>query len=514
MRLINTTTLELKEFHGPKIPPYAILSHVWSPGQEVTYEEYITSSAQERSGYRKVFELCRLCREGFDLRHLQSLVVTESNRSIFAHTQQLLTDDWLQAFEGVQTAIHWAWIDTCCIDQSSSSELSEAIKSMFKWYKNAAVCLVFMPDVDGSNSITQGYAPFHEAHFLSSRWFTRGWTLQELIAPSSIVFYNSDFSPIGNANKTVIHSPEEWIATSGSLHNLIHRATGIDKDVLHDALHDIVNDICIAKRMSWASKRETTKPEDIAYCLIGIFRVNLTLEYGEGAVVAFSRLQRALISRTTDECIYLGFPSTSGVRYGLLSRNPSDFQQCQNVKKCTLETLFSSRATFAMGPRGGEMSLEVPHGIRQKWSSGYWLMYPLAHTMEHGSTCYMVICVEKSNSKYADNADRARKMDVRAFTSESHLLAFERALRGLSPETYATIDTSIPSTLKSTFRQRLTKILMRIVNSILAPARVKLYFSTEERVWKSWRGNITEGFSRSQMGDIIYGEPVQLLTIP
>ncbi|KAI0432190.1 hypothetical protein F5Y09DRAFT_329777 [Xylaria sp. FL1042] len=150
--------------------------------------------------------------------------------------------------------IEFAWIDTCCIDKSSSSELSEAINSMYRWYQQAEVCYVFLSDLDMS------FAPF-EPVFPGSKWFTRGWCVQELIAP-----------PRAQADLT----------------DLISKITGINKEVL---------------KISWAAQRETTREEDKAYCLFGILNIFMPILYGE-ASKAFMRLQGEIIKVSNDLSIF------------------------------------------------------------------------------------------------------------------------------------------------------------------------------------------------------------------
>lgn len=161
------------------------------------------------------------------------------------------------------------WIDTCCIDQRSSAELSEAINSMFAIYARAHVCYAYLADVDGP------------AAFSTSRWFKRGWTLQELIAPRSLEFFASDWSHIGDKETTK---------------NIIHAVTGIDSAVL---IHEKrVSTFSHATIMSYAAGRETTRPEDRAYSLMGLFGVHMPVIYGEGGKNAFLRLQYEILSRS------------------------------------------------------------------------------------------------------------------------------------------------------------------------------------------------------------------------
>src|SRR5436190_6493763 len=227
MRLLNVNTLSLEMFNGRHFPRYAILSHTWREGEEVTFEELGTESAKLKLGYAKITQSCRIA---------------------------------------AQREFRYIWIDTCCIDKRNSAELSEAINSMFEWYRRSVVCYAYLEDVDldGSN-------------FANAKWFTRGWTLQELVAPHKVVFYSRYWTTLGDKR---------------NLSSKISQITGIDKLILE---HDKdLQDVSVARRMSWASRRSTTRIEDEAYCLLGIFNVNMPLLYGEGDR-AFLRLQEEIV---------------------------------------------------------------------------------------------------------------------------------------------------------------------------------------------------------------------------
>ncbi|KAK0648712.1 heterokaryon incompatibility protein-domain-containing protein [Cercophora newfieldiana] len=243
MRLLNTTTIRLEEFNEAICPPYAILSHTWGD-EEVSFQEMqLEKHPIWKAGYPKIIETCR---------------------------------------EALEHHLHYAWIDTCCIDKSSSAELSEAINSMFQWYAKASICFAFLSD------IPVGVDPFET---MNSRWYTRGWTLQELIAPRIILFYNSDWEMIGSRD---------------DLRYKISASTGIDAHFLRDHIPDIhleLSSASIAQRMSWAAGRQTTRTEDMAYCLLGIFGINMPLLYGEGER-AFIRLQEEIIRHTNDHSIF------------------------------------------------------------------------------------------------------------------------------------------------------------------------------------------------------------------
>ena len=216
------------------IPPYAILSHTWGADtDEVTFKDLISGTGKDRPGYEKI----RFCGE-------------QARR------------DSLQYF----------WVDTCCIDKSNNNELSEAINSMFRWYRNAAKCYVYLSDVSRPALQAVNQLPW-ELAFRKSRWFTRGWTLQELIAPTSVEFFSKEGEQLGDKS---------------SLSRHIHEITGIPIKVLQGGPQ---SDFSVTERMSWADKRETTREEDKAYSLLGIFDVYMPLIYGEGRDSAFKRLR-------------------------------------------------------------------------------------------------------------------------------------------------------------------------------------------------------------------------------
>ncbi|KAI5990178.1 hypothetical protein EDD15DRAFT_2136356, partial [Pisolithus albus] len=172
----------------------------------------------------------------------------------------------------------WAWSDTCCIDKDSSAELQEAIGSMFSWYHRSAQTIAYLSDVFDADSL------------VSSVWFTRGWTLQELLASHTILFYTYDWS-LYSTSDAVDHKSDPvlleklQIATGIAKHHLTNFCPGMD-----DA----------RSRLHWASRRRTTRPEDIAYSLFGIFQVHLPIFYGESAQNALGRLLVEIISRSGD----------------------------------------------------------------------------------------------------------------------------------------------------------------------------------------------------------------------
>jgi hypothetical protein len=237
MRLLRLQggALSLVEFRGSDIPPYAILSHTWGPdNEEVTFQDVKHCANHAKIGYRKLF-FCG---------------------------QQAKRDN-----------LDYFWVDTCCIDKTNLPELTESINSMFKWYQNADRCYVYLSDVIRGENI-QGVQKWKSA-FRKSRWFTRGWTLQELIAPRVVEFYSSDGVYLGD-KQTLRHS--------------IHKITVIPiKGFQEESFRFSIED-----RMSWLGTRETTVEEDTAYCLLGIFDIHMPLIYGEGRHHAMGRLRKEI----------------------------------------------------------------------------------------------------------------------------------------------------------------------------------------------------------------------------
>ncbi|EIW51966.1 uncharacterized protein TRAVEDRAFT_86424, partial [Trametes versicolor FP-101664 SS1] len=174
-----------------------------------------------------------------------------------------------------------AWNDTCCIDKTSSAELSEAINSMYEWYRLSDMCYVYLADVPDGDIARRG------SDFRGSSWHTRGWTLQELIAPEFVVFLTQTWCFLG---------------TKMSLASALARTSGIDFDILVGRARP--DSVSVARRMSWAAKRATTRVEDRAYSLMGIFGIHMPPIYGEGEK-AFIRLQEEILKTTPDQSIFV-----------------------------------------------------------------------------------------------------------------------------------------------------------------------------------------------------------------
>jgi hypothetical protein len=319
MWLINVKTYQLEEYIGEATPSYAILSHTWAEG-EVSFHELKNSiaAAKAKEGFHKIEHTCRLARKH---------------------------------------GLGYAWVDTCCINKESSAELQEAINSMFEWYRRAQRCYAYLCDVDygyyhhdrilkdlpqlflgDGDDVGPGSEPYHaplidfdrsevdigfgqsdqagelalldetdnDAHLelcrdrtkamlARSRWFRRAWTLQELIAPPQLDFYDTAWNLL---------SSRESIAT------LVYDITKVDLKILRasDAawskwnVRQELDAIPAARKMSWAAGRKCTRREDEAYALLGLFDVNMALLYGEGDK-AFIRLQEEILRHTKDVTI-------------------------------------------------------------------------------------------------------------------------------------------------------------------------------------------------------------------
>ncbi|EXA30607.1 hypothetical protein FOVG_18027 [Fusarium oxysporum f. sp. pisi HDV247] len=240
LRVGNEGEFSLAEFVGDNIPPYTILSHTWGEDcEEVTFKDLVEGTGKSKLGYEKI----RFCGK-------QS------------------ANDNLQFF----------WVDTCCIDKSSSAELLEAINSMFHWYHNAAKCYAYLSDVSISDSVrnTLSSQQTWKTAFRHSRWFTRGWTLQELVAPTCVEFFSLEGERLGDKESMVQE---------------IQEITGISIQALQGSP---LSRFGVDERMSWARSRDTKREEDAAYSLLGIFGVHMPLIYGEGRRNAFIRLKREI----------------------------------------------------------------------------------------------------------------------------------------------------------------------------------------------------------------------------
>jgi tetratricopeptide (TPR) repeat protein len=341
MRLLCFNQLNqpvLTDFRGKTIPPYAILSHRWGDA-EILLEDIGSGTYKEKEdGYRKL----QFCAE-----------------------------------QAAQDKLQYFWIDTCCIDRWNLHERSRAINSMFLWYKNATRCYVFLSDVSVPTATETLQRSSWETSFRASVWFTRGWTLQELIAPVSVEFFSCEGRQIGNKM---------------SLDQLVHEITSIPLAALRN---DPLDQFTTSERARWSKDRETTEDEDIVYCLLGVLDVSMPTSYGEGRESASRRLQAEVEAANSAPCI---IPFSQNDRF-----------VGRELQLAELEAkLFSDRQSTRLaivGPPGtgkSQLALEVAHRTRQKNKNG------------------LVFWVDASNrdSLYQSYASIAQKLSVPGWDDE------------------------------------------------------------------------------------------------
>lgn len=280
-----------EDFVGDNIPKYAILSHTWGADkEEVTFQDLMNRIGGSKSGYKKI-DFCRDQAERDGLRYF--------------------------------------WVDTCCIDKANSTELAEAINSMFRWYRNAAKCYVYLLDVSTNdhNQVDPSLQSWQSA-FRKSRWFTRGWTLQELIAPPLVEFFCSNSNRLGDKK---------------SLERQLSEITGIAVSALQG---NTLSTFSVKDRLSWAESRQTKREEDKAYSLLGIFDISMPLLYGEGAEKAFERLREELFKcsrkRQHDELSVFSYTPNPTKLPKTLRSQPSSVPSSRNPNSLDPELPFCS----------------------------------------------------------------------------------------------------------------------------------------------------------------------------
>jgi hypothetical protein len=226
MRLINVETMQLHYLPNADIVEieYATLSHTWGQ-HETTYQEWNNAQARDSDGAKKIRDACQVVKESLGLQ--------------------------------------WLWADTCCINKVDAEEVNEAVSSMFSWYQSSTVCLAYLSDVPTANTDNNELL---SSQVRNSRWFTRGWTLPELLAPSELIFHAADWTVLGRRDD--------------SLAELISEITGIDQAYLSGRKN--VQQASISKILSWMSNRKTSRVEDMVYCMLGILGIDMEIHYGEG----------------------------------------------------------------------------------------------------------------------------------------------------------------------------------------------------------------------------------------
>lgn len=270
-------------------PQYAILSHRWgADADEVTYLDVHGSiDTSRKRGHAKLVKFCK---------------------------------------EASKVGCIYGWADTCCIKKEDSSELTEAINSMYRWYQRSHKCIVYLHDVT------------REA-MMDSDWFTRGWTLQELIGASEAYFFDRDWERFG---------------TKSELLARLSIKTRIPETVLSDSRN--VSTCSVAQILSWAAGRKTKRDEDIAYSLLGILGVTMDSRYGEGTK-AFVRLQQAIMHKGKDESMF-AWAMEQEKPTGLFAPSPDSYSECTDVLK--------TRGSLGFSESNGELSIKLkilPHGM-------------------------------------------------------------------------------------------------------------------------------------------------------
>ncbi|KAF2647013.1 HET-domain-containing protein, partial [Lophiostoma macrostomum CBS 122681] len=233
-----------------EIPPYAILSHTWQKDQEVTFDEFLNNESKSKAGYAKI---------------------------------------WFCAQQAKRDGLEYLWVDTCCINKADAIEVQCAINSMFHWYQKAVQCYVYLADVSTKKreASSKTFEYTWEPAFRRSRWFTRGWTLQELLAPHTVKFFSKEGNQLGDKKALERH---------------IHETTGVPIQALQGAPLDKFSK---EDRLSWSKGRHTTRKEDRAYSLLGIFSITMLPNYGEGEENAFRRLYKEITESLGEKALSL-----------------------------------------------------------------------------------------------------------------------------------------------------------------------------------------------------------------
>jgi hypothetical protein len=382
MRLLDTTTFELGS-NSPSVfkqEGYAILSHRWI-GSEIT-----------------VVQLGN---------HIDALRA--------AGTTHLKSPQQEKIRGACQTArakgIRWMWIDTCCIDKSSTSELSESLNSMFQWYRDAKLCITYLSDVIRKGG---GLEDFTNDTGHPSVWFSRGWTLQELLAPRHLEFFDKNWDYIGDRAEFA---------------ELIESITNIRCKYLKGETTDDFRTACAATKFSWIACRQTERDEDMAYSMLGIFGVTMDPRYGEGWG-AFMRLQKELVSHLRDESLFAwkmplpdaGLQLLSGTpaqhrdewgesEWGLLAARPAWFKGCGQM---TIECPKSSPGTggpyhwyiirhnggFSMRQQGLQISLGGYFKTQHELNDAACCLVGVVYFTLVAATCGILACVYQFGDWY------------------------------------------------------------------------------------------------------------------
>ena len=351
-----------KVFVGSHIPAYAILSHTWGPdSEEVTYQDLVNDTGEDKAGYKKI----RFC-----------------------------------ANQAQRDGLLYFWIDTCCIDKANNAELAETINSMFSWYRKAARCYVYLSDVlptDYKRSLLPSSPPPWEPAFRRSRWFTCGWTLQELLAPASVQFFTPDSTLLGDKKL---------------LHQQIHEITGISVLALQG---EPLTSFSIEERLMWAEKRHTTREEDLAYSLLGIFDAFISPIYGEGKENAMRRLKSNINPSSNDRAKFaINFSLSEVMEVEHFVAREEELVRIHN--ELGHGGRGSGRRTAVVHGLGGigktQLAVEYAKRHRNDYSVVFWLNARDETTLKNGFTrAAERILREHPSVVYVANAVQDRNLD-------------------------------------------------------------------------------------------------------
>ncbi|KAK2606208.1 hypothetical protein QQS21_003379 [Conoideocrella luteorostrata] len=380
-----------------KIPKYAILSHTWGlDHEEVTFGDIVHGTGEDKIGYKKI---------------------------------------WFCAEQARRDGLQYFWVDTCCIDRSNNNELSMAINSMFRWYKNATRCYVYLSDIPAACYENRQQSELAwESAFRAHRWFTRGWTLQELLSPASVEF----FTPSG-----------QRLGDKRSLEQQIHEITGIAVPALRGKA---LSEFDVEERFKWAETRQTTHEEDSAYCLLGIFSIFMPLIYGEGKAHALRRLKKQIVDAMSCDVL----PNQQGANRTWMvpfERNPF-FTGRESELKCLRQALSPGYQTakVAITGLGGvgktQLALELIYRVAAENNncSVFWI--PVTSKESLGQA-YLHAAGQLGISGWEDNKADVIKLVQDHLSSESAgqwLLVFDNAddvgmwLEKSTPESSPLID--------------------------------------------------------------------------
>nr|POF13617.1 vegetative incompatibility protein het-e-1 [Quercus suber] len=334
MRLLNIDTLTFTDFFvAQALPPYVIASHRWVAGTEAMLEDVQQQKDTSKAGYHKVKRFAKYVKAQIPL-------------------------------------VKWLWIDTCCIDQKSSQEVGEAINSMFRWYRDAEVCLAYLGDVTATNE---------PSSFEKSVWFKRGWTLQELLAPSVVIFLSKEWEVIGHKGRSGYGRSGIPVRTGVSLESRVAVITKIPEAILQD--YEKSEGLSSDEKTRWMADRDTTRGEDSSYCLLGILGVSMNIRYGDGREKTRIRLMekvsksKKLLAGIKQDKYHVPF-SRKGIPF-------TDFFVPREADMQHLTSFFQSAMTaqrqrvFVVHGMGGtgktQLCAEFARTHREQFSAVFWL---------------------------------------------------------------------------------------------------------------------------------------------